>query len=232
MSKKAVIVGVVLLAACGVVFAMRRTDENGDGGSAAPAPEPLPFDPGAADWIDQFNFWTTQNQQEIEANTMPTPQPAPAAPVDSIASVKAYGAGWTEVVYADGRIERRTGVRSWRNNNPGNIEYGNFARANGAVGTDGRFAVFPTYAAGRAAKAALIFEAGSYRNLSLSSAIARYAPPSENNTSWYAATVLAAAGADKRMGDYQPEERERILDAMERVEGFKVGAVAQTGTTA
>jgi hypothetical protein len=35
------------------------------------------------------------------------------------------------------------GPRNRRNNNPGNIEYGPFAKEHGAIGTDGRFAIFP-----------------------------------------------------------------------------------------
>src|SRR5438045_1094534 len=35
------------------------------------------------------------------------------------------------------------GSRAWRNNNPSNIEAGSFANAHGAIGSDGRMAVFP-----------------------------------------------------------------------------------------
>ncbi len=48
--------------------------------------------------------------------------------------------------------QKSGGSRSWRNNNPGNIEYGPFARSMGATGTDGRFAKFPSYEAGRRRK--------------------------------------------------------------------------------
>lgn len=46
--------------------------------------------------------------------------------------------------------------RGVRNNNRGNIEYGEFARSMGATGTDGRFAIFPTMEAGDKATAELI----------------------------------------------------------------------------
>lgn len=191
---------------------------------AAQTPQPAPVGPG------DDGTGTGGLDDLVPVDNMPQQGYTPARN-DTIVSVRAAGAGWTEVNLADGRVERRQGVRSWRNNNPGNIEYGTFAQANGAVGTDGRFAVFPTYEAGRAAKAALIFEGGNYKNLTLSAAIARYAPASENNTAWYAKTVLASvSGSDKRMSDFAPAERVAILDAMERVEGFKVGAVQQLGT--
>ena len=44
-----------------------------------------------------------------------------------------------------------------------------------------RFAVFPNYETGRQAKSDLIFEGKNYKDLSLDSAIARYAPPKEND---------------------------------------------------
>lgn len=159
------------------------------------------------------------------------PQAEPPASDDTIVRVVAAGAGWTEVAYRDGRIVRRTGVRAWRNNNPGNIEAGSYANSQGAVGTDGRFAVFPTFAHGRRAKERLIFEAGAYRNLSLADAIARYAPPSENNTAFYLAQVAAAVGGSiRRMADYSAAERVAIMDAMERVEGYRVGSVQTVGS--
>jgi hypothetical protein len=45
------------------------------------------------------------------------------------------------------------GTRNWRNNNPGNIGYGNgnLAKKLGAIGKAGGFAVFPNYETGRKA---------------------------------------------------------------------------------
>lgn len=146
-----------------------------------------------------------------------------------ISKVVETGAGYNVVQRGDGSTVRQDGARNWRNNNPGNIEYGDFAKRFGAIGSDGRFAIFPDYETGRAAKAALIFDGKAYRDLSLSAAISRYAPPSENNTAAYHSAVLAAAGGEKRMGDYTPAERRAILDAMQRVEGYKVGTVKQVG---
>ncbi len=141
------------------------------------------------------------------------------------AGVVEAGPGYTIVRRSDGSTVRRDGTRAWRNNNPGNIEYGRFARANGAVGTDGRFAVFPTYEAGRAAKEALLFESSSYRGLSLGQAISRYAPSFENNTGSYIAQVARAAGVtpDTMLSTLSARQRRAMLDAMERVEGFRPG---------
>lgn len=151
---------------------------------------------------------------------------------DAVAAIVEFGSGFNVLKLADGSTIRRDGARNWRNNNPGNIEYGSFAKSHGAIGSDGRFAIFPTYAAGRAAKAALIFESNSYKNLTLAQAIMRYAPPSENDTANYRRIVLAAVdGRELRMAEYSSSDREKILDAMERIEGFKVGNVSVISST-
>jgi hypothetical protein len=143
---------------------------------------------------------------------------------NDIAAVIESGAGYIIVRRPSGAVQKLTGVRNWRNNNPGNIEYGDYARSMGAIGTDGRFAVFPTYDMGKKAKEKLIFEGKNYQALTLSQAIARYAPPSENLTAMYQRVVLAAVGGvNKLMNQYSDTERSSILAAMERVEGFKVG---------
>lgn len=150
---------------------------------------------------------------------------------NDIAEVIESGPGFIVVRRPDGNVEKLTGARNWRNNNPGNIEFGNYSRSMGAIGTDGRFAVFPTYAMGKKAKEKLIFEGANYRGITLDQAIARYAPPSENNTAWYQRMVLAAVGGiNKLMSQYTSTERDKILAAMERVEGFKVGKVTAIPT--
>jgi len=135
------------------------------------------------------------------------------------------GKGWTQVRDAEGNVYKLEGARNWRNNNPGNIEYGPFAQSLGAVGSDGRFAVFPSYEAGRQAKEQLIFSSPSYRDLTLEQAISRYAPPNENNTRSYINQVAAAAGvpASTPMSQIPQSVRGNVLNAMERVEGFKPG---------
>lgn len=158
---------------------------------------------------------------------------ASALGANTIGAVLETGPGFNVTKNADGSVTRQEGARNWRNNNPGNIEYGPFAKRMGAIATDGRFAVFPDYETGRKAKASLIFEGKSYRDLSLKDAISRYAPPSENDTATYQRTVLASVGgANRKMADYSPAERSAILDAMQRVEGFKTGTVSVVGGAA
>lgn len=85
--------------------------------------------------------------------------------------------------------------RGMRNNNPGNIEYGNFAKKHGATGSDGRFAIFPTMEAGQAAMQELLrsnyLDAGKD---TISKVISKYAPPKENNTAAYIASVAKQTG--------------------------------------
>ena len=87
----------------------------------------------------------------------PTVQPSVSGSEQPIAAVVRGGSGFTDVQTADGQTQRRIGVRNWRNNNPGNLEYGPFAKSKGAIGTGGRFAVFATLEDGLRAKKDLVF---------------------------------------------------------------------------
>lgn len=135
------------------------------------------------------------------------------------------GKGYTTILADDGNTYRLAGARNWRNNNPGNIEYGKFARSMGAVGTDGRFAVFPTLESGTAAQQHLQFESPAYKNLTVLQAINKYAPPSENNSTAYANAVANAAGVslDTPMSSLTPDQRAAFMAAQQQVEGFKAG---------
>jgi hypothetical protein len=176
-----------------------------------------------------------RNVTSVVKKTAPVAVGAAAAGVailgtkNVISKVLEVGPGYNVVQRPDGSTEKQTGARNWRNNNPGNIEYkpGGFAEKHGAIGSDGRFAIFPTYETGRKAKEALIFEGNTYKNLDLKSAISKYAPPNENNTGAYQAKVLSAVGGENKvMSSYTKAEREAIMTAMEQQEGFKQGKVA------
>lgn len=143
-----------------------------------------------------------------------------------ITQILQEGPGFNIVRYLDGRVERRTGSFNWRNNNPGNLRMTPFSRRMGAIG-GGTFAIFPTYEAGKRAKEALIFESSPYRNLTIAQAISRYAPPSENNTAAYINSVVQATGAtpDTPTQSLTPAQRTSMLNAIDRIEGFRVGRV-------
>ena len=83
------------------------------------------------------------------------------------------------------------GARPTKNNNPGDLQYGPFARTHGAIGTDGRFAIFPDVATGYSAMSALLKL--HYSGLTLQEALDKYAPPVENETNVYLQHVCAWA---------------------------------------
>jgi hypothetical protein len=82
--------------------------------------------------------------------------------------------------------------RCRRNHNPGNIEYSEFARAHGASGNDGVYAVFPDDATGWRAMSTLL-QIG-YLNLTMAQAITKWAPPEQNDTEAYIANVQEWTG--------------------------------------
>lgn len=135
------------------------------------------------------------------------------------------GPGWTTVRTSDGRTVTMQGARNWRNNNPGNLEYGSTARNYGAIGTDGRFAVFDEYNTGRTAKEGLLFNNSRYNNLSIRDAISKYAPPFENNTTAYVNAITSALGVPDTttLSELTDAQRGTMLDTMQRVEGFRSG---------
>jgi hypothetical protein len=177
------------------------------------------------------------------AASVPAASPAPAAtsptvqtPVSGseqpITSVVRGGSGYTDVTTADGQTQRRIGVRNWRNNNPGNLEFGPYAKSKGAIGTDGRFAVFATLEDGLKAKRDLVF-GPRYINLSIADAINKYAPPSENATNAYIQSVVKATGVNPEtpLKSLNSSQQNAFLDAINRVEGFKPGRIQQLDTT-
>lgn len=90
----------------------------------------------------------------------------------------------------------KAGSRPRRNNNPGDVEFGQFAKAHGAVKAEqplGRFAVFPSAEAGFSAMQAL-FRAPAYAGLTVHQAISRWAPPPENDTEHYVRMVCEWVG--------------------------------------
>lgn len=139
--------------------------------------------------------------------------------------VVAAGKGWTRVKLGDGRVVTRRGRRNWRNNNPGNLVYGDFAKRHGAIGSDGQFAVFPNLESGNNARRKLLFEGSSYKDLSLRQAINRYAPPHENDTSAYINYIQRKTGVDPSgtMSGFNKEQQDAILRAMRIHEGWKEG---------
>jgi len=111
-------------------------------------------------------------------------------------------------------------ARGIRNNNPGNIEFGAFAKSQGATRSDGRFAVFPTPEQGIAAIYALQGKYESGGQTTVTERIAKWAPPGENNSKAYAAEVARQMGIppDQPFNIKDPVLGPAFVDAMIQVE--------------
>lgn len=117
--------------------------------------------------------------------------------------------------------------RNLRNNNPGNIEYGDFAKKMGATGSDGRFAIFPSMDAGKNAMATLLMQYAKSGNNTISGIISKWSPASENgmaNTSSYINDVAKRTGLDPNK-PLSMSELTAVQQAMSAHEGM-VGARA------
>lgn len=147
----------------------------------------------------------------------------------SIKTVVRRGPGFIDIESITGAIQRRKGgTRAWRNNNPGNIEYGSFSRSQGAVGSDGRFAIFPTLKQGQEAKKQLLFNPESpFINLSIEVAIRKYAPPHENDTEDYIESIVQTTGASRttKLNQLSPQQRDIMLQTITRIEGYRPGKI-------
>ena len=125
----------------------------------------------------------------------------------------------------DGNIyEASGGSRAWRNNNPGNIEDGKFARNNGAIGSDGRFAMFPDITTGFNAMVGLL-STSSYQKLTIEGAINRYAPPNENNVEDYLKSIERQTGFPRstQMNNLSKDNLLKLAKAMTKHEGNMTG---------
>ena len=118
-----------------------------------------------------------------------------------------------------------SGTRAERNNNPLNLTNLPNGEWQGQTGRDGRFAQFASPQAGFAAADANLQSYARHGIDTLSGVINRWAPPSENDTAKYIATVARDTGiapnAKIDLGD--PAVRQRLLVSMARVEGGASG---------
>lgn len=82
--------------------------------------------------------------------------------------------------------------RPKRDNNPGDIQYGKFAIANGATNGDPRFAIFPDITTGWKALDSLLKE--DYSPLTITQLVSKYAPSVENDDSIYVKSLCQWVG--------------------------------------
>lgn len=120
-----------------------------------------------------------------------------------------------------GMYAGKPGNRSTRNNNPGNIIYGDFAKKLGATGSDGTFAIFPSRDAGYNALKTLV-TGNSYKDLSISEAMHKYAPGSDGNDPvGYAKFLSKTIGvpATTRIKDLNSSQVQALIQAIAKKEG-------------
>ena len=100
-------------------------------------------------------------------------------------------------------------TRGIRNNNPGNIEYGAFARSMGATGTDGQ-----------AAALGLLERYYDKKLDTVNKIINRWAPPTENDTGTYARTVASRVGVDPDA----PLSRDQLASVRDAIFNYENGS--------
>ncbi len=170
-----------------------------------------------------------RNDAQEEYNTpQDAEQPQTPTQTEEILPVMATESG-KNVIYhmpQGNKIKHIDGSRSWRNNNPGNIRYSNFTKKAGAIGKAGGFSVFPHKDIGMKTIEALL-QTDSYYTKSIKEAISRYAPPSENDTAAYYNRLSKLTGLpiDKKISDLTPEEMHKVAQAIQTIEGWKVGEI-------
>lgn len=146
---------------------------------------------GAGGGVDNRNFWQRH---------APTWAGGKAAPGGSGADAK-------------GSEGKGDGSRSFKNHNPGNIKYGPWEKANGAIGADANgFAIFPDDATGEKAQRAL-WERGDYAKLNVEDAARRW---SEKG---YGADKLGIEGG-RHFSDLSEEEKQKLLANQRKAEGW------------
>lgn len=143
----------------------------------------------------------------------------------------------------DGRTTvHEGGSKSWRNNNPGNLKGVRSKR----IGVDaGGFDIYPDLQTGEEVRRSMFEPGGKYykydsirdvlggqkdKNGKLIKGTA-YAPANDSNfPDRYADDIREWADIDvdrKKIADMTPEEKDRLLDAMKRKEGWGVGKVSE-----
>ncbi|HEM9000918.1 TPA: hypothetical protein U2T46_002992 [Burkholderia cenocepacia] len=124
-------------------------------------------------------------------------------------------------------------TRGVRNNNPGNIEYGDFAKKAGAIGSDGRFAIFPNMQVGESAMADLQKGYASRGLDTITKVIKKWAPPNENNTAAYIASVARQTGIDPNQQLTTKDQWDKVRRAMMVHEsGYRGGPVQGSAAAA
>lgn len=194
----------------------------------------------AAKMIDFLSGKISQVIQALENRGVIEKTGAPLPPRGGkVAETRAaaFPGGAVEIPRDDGSIEQRLGgTPSWRNYNPGNLNYTPTTAGYGAIGKDSSgFAIFPDYATGDQARKRLLSEV--YGGSTVADMIKKYAPPNDprgkNDPAAYLRHVISSSkknfGIDISpndiVGDLDEKQREALLTSMKDMEGYKEGTV-------
>lgn len=127
-------------------------------------------------------------------------------------------------IYQDGTVEvRQGGTLPWRNKNPGAIR-----KSKMSVGEANGFAVFASEDIGDAALRTEL-RGKNYCNLTLEEAVAKYAPPHENNTTKYQSDIKKFTGLElnRKLRDLNDKEFESVVQTIKRLEGWIPGKLTR-----
>jgi hypothetical protein len=173
---------------------------------------------------------TAVSRSGVPPSTNAAPQTTPANGAGPATNSQSPGTGfrWRDSAIYDYPDQSEDvaegGTVAWRTNNPGNMHYGPFAKAHGAIGNYGDFAIFPDEATGSAALDVLLnrndFQAGT-----IDDAIANFAPKKDNNTAAYQAFVAKRLNlpGSTPMASLSPVQMRTLPDAIRTYEGWRTG---------
>jgi hypothetical protein len=122
------------------------------------------------------------------------------------------------------------GTWAWRNNNPGNIRKPSKENMpNGVIGLAGGFLVFSTYEVGFKALQTLL-KKDFYHNFTIFDTVARYAPAKDkNDVKNYRKILKQVTKLDlkTKIKELTDEQFLLLCQAVQRVEGFKIGEITE-----
>lgn len=169
---------------------------------------------------------TPSNTTPSRPTTTPASELTNAGPAPTTASAKGR-----EVII--GNEKRTGGTISWRTNNPGNVQYGDFARRYGAIGSamagDGEpVAIMPTLDHGWKMQMAL-WRRPKYNNGTINQGCRNWATGVRDykGISPYTIALADAAGASihTKVSELSDEQLKNMVKKQAKLEGFKVGTV-------
>ena len=140
------------------------------------------------------------------------------------------------IIYTDedGKYFRFSGgTWAWRNHNPGNLVPGSISARHNQIGRakiskTQCFAIFPDYENGHVALLDCLLS--TYGESSIDELVKYYAPEKDgNNIKKYREFLHNATGVndDKKVKDFTPNEFDKLWHAIEKMEGYKEGAIVE-----